>query len=278
MRNLGLCPALALAIGVLGTATSSFAAPVVFSDSGADASAIQDTVDAFRNAMGGANNGNVAGPVATGRREINWDGGGATAPVLTNMPHDLFKGNRGAFFGPDSTIFSISGQPNPEFGNINSTYPDNFTTFSSPRLFSPTNSLVTEQTFFVPGTNLNATTTAFGAVFTDVDLPNTTTIQYFDLNGASLGQFFVPTANNGLSFLGVSFNAGELVSRISITTGNTILGPNEIGNIDVVVMDDLVYAEPQAIIPEPSSMLLLGTGLLALWVWHSFKKNRPASA
>jgi hypothetical protein len=43
-------------------------------------------------------------------------------------------------------------------------------------------------------------------------------------------------------------------------------------------MDDLVYAEPQAIIPEPSSMLLLGTGLLALWVWHSFKKNRPASA
>jgi hypothetical protein len=82
-------------------------------------------------------------------------------------------------------------------------------------------------------------------------LPNVTTIQYFDLNGA----FFVPTANNGLSFLGVSFNAGELVWRIRITTGNTILGPNETGSIDVVVMDDLVYSEPQAIIPEPSSIL-----------------------
>jgi hypothetical protein len=270
MITLGLCRVLAIAIGVLGMAGPSLAAPIVLSASGSDATAIQATVDSFRAAIGGVNNGNAAGPVATGRREINWDGGGATAPVLTNMPPDLFKGNRGAFFGPGSTIFSISGQPTPEFGNINSTYPNSFTTFSSPRLFSPTNSLVTEQTFFVPGTNVNATTTAFGAVFTDVDLANTTAIEYFETNGSSLGKFSVPTANNGLSFLGVSFNAGELISKVQITTGNTILGPNEAGSIDVVAMDDLIYGEPQAI-PEPTSILLFATGLWGLWIGNKFR-------
>lgn len=239
------------------------AASVVFSDAGA----IQDTVDAFRAAIGGVNNGNVAGPLATGRREINWDGGGAAAPVLTNMPKDLFKNNRGAFFGPPSTTFSISGAPDPRFGNINAAYPDSFTTFSSPRLFSPTNSLLTEQVFFVPGTNISATTTAFGAVFTDIDLPSTTSIEYFAPNGTSLGKFFAPTANNGLSFLGVQFNGGELVSKVHLTTGNTILGPADSnGNpFDVVVMDDFIYKEPAAI-PEPSMLLLMGTGLAGiLW-------------
>ena len=47
------------------------AGPIVFSDFGA----ILDTVDAFRSAIGGVNNGNAPGPFPTGRREINWDGG-----------------------------------------------------------------------------------------------------------------------------------------------------------------------------------------------------------
>lgn len=84
---------------------------------------------------------------------------------------------------------------------------------------------------------------------------------------------FVPTANNGLSFLGVSFNAGELVSRVQITTGNTILGPNETGSIGAVVMDDFIYGEPQAVIPEPGSILLFGTGLWGLWMGQRFRKS-----
>src|SRR5213593_2229467 len=68
-----------LAVLTLSFSTSALADSIVFSDSGANNAAIQDTVDQFRTAIGGVNNGNAAGPIATGRREINWDGGGDAA-------------------------------------------------------------------------------------------------------------------------------------------------------------------------------------------------------
>ena len=252
----------------------SFAAPIIFPD----ADSIVAGVNAFRDAIGGVNNGNAAGPFTTGRREINWDGGGAAAPVLTNMPKDLFQNNRGAFFSPATTTFSISGAPNPRFGNINPTYPDTFSTFSDPRLFAPTNSIVTEQTFSLPGSKLPATTTAFGAVFTNVQLANTTSIELFDPTKKSLGKFFVPPTSSlgGLSFLGVAFKDGELIDRAVITTGNTVLGPNNGGGVNVVAMDDFIYAEPQAqAASEPASLLLLGSGLMGL-LWG--RRRRAASA
>src|SRR5215203_2831711 len=52
------------------------AAPIIFSDSGANAAAIQAGVDAFRAALGNPNNGNTLASLPSGRREINWDGGG----------------------------------------------------------------------------------------------------------------------------------------------------------------------------------------------------------
>jgi hypothetical protein len=59
------------------TAGSVAAAPVFFEAGGSAAPAsIQSTVDAFRAALGDPNNGNAPGPLASGHREINWDGGG----------------------------------------------------------------------------------------------------------------------------------------------------------------------------------------------------------
>jgi hypothetical protein len=52
--------------------------PVVFQAAGANAASIQNTVDAFRAALGNPNNLNNPGPLQTGRREINWDGGTPT--------------------------------------------------------------------------------------------------------------------------------------------------------------------------------------------------------
>ena len=116
-------------------------------------------------------------------------------------------------------------------------------------------------------------------MFTDVDLANTSSLQFFDSLGASLGSFSVPvgpTANASLSFLGVIFNAGEQIARVRITSGNTALGPTDALGIDVVVMDDFLYSEPRAVlaaIPEPSIFALFGVGLAAF----AFARRRTLS-
>ena len=50
--------------------------PIVFQAAGPSVESIQGTVDAFRAALGEPNNGNATGALPSGRREINWDGGG----------------------------------------------------------------------------------------------------------------------------------------------------------------------------------------------------------
>ena len=78
-----------------------FIPPAVFQAAGPTADSIQGTVDEFRAALGNPNNGNDPGPLATGRREINWDGGGnnntttpqsrrstsSSTPVAASSPH-----------------------------------------------------------------------------------------------------------------------------------------------------------------------------------------------
>jgi hypothetical protein len=72
------------------------AAAITTSASGLVAADIQTQVDAFRAALGNPNNGNNAGPLAGGRREINWDGGGAITPSLGATPFTVFENTRGA--------------------------------------------------------------------------------------------------------------------------------------------------------------------------------------
>lgn len=241
---------------------SAFAAPVARQIGGANAAAIQATVDQFRTDLGGANNG-VGGSFIAGRREINWDGvpDGFSAPNL--MPNNFFNAN-----SPRGVIFSstaISGVVNSQqpfmvsstnasgtpvnFGNLDASYTANFQTFSAQRLFTAINSNIMDVEFFIPGTNVPATVSGFGAIFADVDASSTTIIQYFGVDGRSLGLFSAPVANNGLSFVGVSFNAGERISRVRIYNGNLQARSGNVDNgsaNDVVVMDDFIYGEPRA--------------------------------
>ena len=121
--------------------------------------------------------------------------------------------------------------------------------------------------FTVPGTvDQQAVTRAFGVVFSDIDLASTTGIEFFDLHGISLGHYYAPVADNGLSFLGVLFDSA-VVGSARIVTGNAALGPHDGSGTDVVAMDDFIYAEPiAAAVPEPAGLTLLavaGAALLA---------------
>jgi hypothetical protein len=267
----------AVVLGLAAVPSVSAAAPITLrSGAGIDAASIQSVVDLFRADLGGVNNGNTAGSQTGGRREINWDGGGAGANAATfTSPMTTFNSGattRGAVFTTPGTGFAISGQPSPEFGDINAQYPSQFTTFSSPRLFTPLGSTITDVLFFEPGTNNAATVGGFGAVFTDVDFLGRTTMEFFDVNSNSLGLFNVPAFSRGLSFLGATF--AEPIFRVRLTTGDRPLGNNDNADSDIVAMDDFIYSEPQPIVPEPASLLLLGSGVAALFAQRRRQRAR----
>ena len=247
-----------------------FVAPTVFQAAGPDLASIQNTVDQYRAALalGGDNNGNTPGPLTNGRREINWDGGGSTANTVSGTPFNGFLINRGALFTTTGTGFvqaPLAGLATT-FGNP--TYETIFQPFSLQRLFSAIDSNVTETKFFVPGPGADtkpATTSGFGAIFTDVDLPDgsgpghkngnrkaSTLIEYFGTDGGLLFSSFVPASpgDKSVSFLGIVFSDAR-IARVRITSGDAAPGPNDDGTHDIVMMDDFLYGEPQPLQPIP---------------------------
>src|SRR5438034_2116598 len=146
--------------------------PTVFQAAGPNVASIQGSVDAFRAALGNPNNGNAPGPLATGRREINWDGGGANNTTdVPVTPFNVFLNTRGGQFTTPGTGLSQappSGGPQGGLAGLfhNATYGAIFSTFSALRLFTPVGSNITEALFFLPGTNgtVPATVTGFRAL------------------------------------------------------------------------------------------------------------------
>lgn len=238
--------------------------------------------DLFRADLGGGSVAGANGSFGGLRREINWDGVPAGLSAPNQLPANFFNSNspRGAVFSTPGTGFMVSsattdagaGQPAAaDFGNLNVSYTATFGTFTAQRLFMMLGSNQMDVSFFVPGTATAASVTGFGAVFSDVDVQSSSSLEFFDTSNTSLGTFFVPagtTASESLSFLGVSFTAGERIGRVRITSGSAALGPqtNDLpgGGTDLAVMDDFIYSEPSTI-PEPAAaamaLLALGTCL-----------------
>lgn len=276
-----------LVAGLLLCSTVAQAAPVIRSavtQGVAGDATFNAVINSFRADLGGGLNvpgACLPAPCSTGRREINWDAVPAGASSPNPFPGNFFNGTtgvqpagriRGATFSTPGTGFRVSAtdfSDEATFGNPG----DEFDAFSLARMFASMGSNITDARFSVPGSPAEAASVrGFGVVFSDVDYTGSASLEFFDLGGTSLGSFDVegvfPNANGSnsqgsFSFLGVSFNAGERVSRVRIISGSHGIDGTFVDLEDAVVMDDFIYAEPQAI-PEPTTAALVAAGLLGL--------------
>lgn len=262
----------------LGIAQSTQAA-TVFSGTGNEAAT---AFSEMQTAIGGSNNNNAVGSQQGGFRTINWDGvlldgtdfNGNTQVVVPDkvvgIPEDRFL-SRGALF---DEVYFVSSDG---FESVNGEVAGQFPSFSPENTFAHTgegeNQNEIEQSFTLAGTQTTAATRGFGAIFLDVELPENSSIEYF--NGSnSLGKYFVEPANSGEpSFLGVLFDE-PVVTNVELILGNgaifdlsdeNIVTPgvrdDPENGVDLVATDDFLYAEPEELqnndvnVPEPSSAI-----------------------
>ncbi len=271
------CTALVVpALGIFGA--DALAGITVFEAVGANPAAITPTRDAFRTAVGGGAAAVANGNFGDVRREINWDGIPDALSAPTLMPGNFFNVNspRGALFTTPGTGFlasakAASGTP-ILFG-----FPGDLQTFSAERLFAIVGSNTMEINFRVPGTNTVATTSAFGAIFVDLEDNNPiafTKMEFFDAGNALIfSRNGLAAGNQGLTFLGGVANAGERIAKVVITTPDNFLLSNGVRANEVsdfVVMDDFLYATPSAV-PEPEVWAMALAGL-ALVGWRRRKR------
>lgn len=208
-------------------------------------------VTEYRALLGDPKNGGTVGPQATGRREIGWDGVPAQFDNGDNLfPPDFFNTNvkLGAVFSTTGTGFR---NDSTLFEGVNASYADQFGFFSANKIFAGVGSNVVDMTFRLAGTTTTGLVTGLGAVFTDVDTPGSTHVDYFAADGSLLGRYDVPARSDagGLSFVGVKYDS-PIVARVRFTLGQGAMGAavNDVssgGTVDLVALDDLIYGEPQ---------------------------------
>jgi len=211
---------------------------------------ITPTLAEFRSTLGEPANGGTPGPLPGGRREIKWDGVPAALTNVDTFPGAFFNTTvkAGAIFATDGIGFRNSDN---DFSDITPAYADDFNPFSLPKTFMPIGSAALTADSRVPGTETRAATRGFGVVFSDVERKGAASIKLFDAEGRSLGQYHAPVRTDpaGFSFVGVVVDS-SIVAQVRITSGQRARGSgvqdlSDGGNLDLVVMDDYLYAEPQ---------------------------------
>ncbi len=220
--------------------------------------------EAFRDLLGGQNNGNDPNSNLSGHRQINWD----ASIVPFEMPGDFFANTvtRGCVISTtDDGDFRVSN-PSPDSGVQDDSFDSivgdgiasQFLRFSDFRLFSPYDDNVFYINFVDPGnTDITAKVNGFGAIFADVDQFGSSKLEFFDENGCLLAAEYVKPEPSGLSFLGVNFGDRAIVATVKVTLGHIAIGQVHADlqgglrhawrRLDVAVMDDFLYGEPQVL-------------------------------
>lgn len=220
---------------------------------------------------------------AAGGRRITWDGvrldgtdfGGDNTVIDLDNTVGIALNRFQAAGALYNEITAVSGDG---FASVNPTSAGQFPAFSPTRTFASFNDNVIEQSFVFPSAPttvpIPAGVRGFGAIFLDVELPQTSNIEFF--NGTtSLGKYFVePGADQETEFLGVLFDQ-PIVTSVKLTMGNATLfnfngtafsagaTENLPNGMDLAVTDDFVFAEPTAAVPEPAPLALIGAGIVA---------------
>ena len=243
---------------VASSLTPALAAQTTYSSSGADGTAIQAEVDAFRTALG-ALNPNDPGSFDAGRREIQWDAIDDANAAPSNLAGDHYNSvsPRGVELvsvgGSGFQVSADSSNPTSTpsgFGHLDASYPTTFAPFSGERMMAPAGASTFDVLFFIAGSSTPAAVSGFGLVFSDVDGNGAASIELFG-GAESLGSFDAPpfAGDAGMSFVGVDFGEA-VVTRVRVTCGDAALAAGVIdtttpgNNPDLVALDDMIYGEP----------------------------------
>lgn len=220
----------------------------------------------YRQDLGGVNNLNKKGPLESGFRMINWD----KPEIPFKMPETQFIFNRGAKFTALQGSYRVSN-PGSGFGFGDNAFSSivppvvsqQFKPFSGKRVFAPFADNKMDCEFQIPGFGDNpqakALTHGWGGVFSDVDFPGETSVEYLDNRGCRIIKLFVPRGDGGLSFTGIIVKDKKkkkkklsVISKVKIKLGNVALGnfkkraiKNPREPLDLVVMDDFLFGEPR---------------------------------
>jgi hypothetical protein len=225
-----------------------------FTEASSNADGLQGTVGRFQSTLGGVNNMDSAGQQG-GFRAINWDG----AMLPFDMPPNAFNNNRGAEFSSSDNKFVVSnpnnredGVPNEDrtappkdirFSSLNPEESTRFQVSSANRLLTVLNSNKMVARFFVPAMSDvqdAATSSGFGSVFTDVENPRATRLEFYDKQGCFIGDVYAPPSSKGLSFAGLIVDGSSKypIYEVRITVGTKAIVSKNSGE-DVVVWTTL---------------------------------------
>jgi hypothetical protein len=233
--------------------------PLVRSATGTAAADIAPSVNEFRADLGGGSTAAPNGSFGGVRREINWDGVPDQFSAPNDFPADFFntRSPRGAVFSTPGLNFQVSANAasgtRVRFGNLNPVYVKDFGVFSPERLFSPIISTTTDVHFFVAGTKTPALVKGFGAVFSDVDSPTSTSLQFYDRADVLIATIAVPATPGDAthSFAGATLPGDPQIARVRVISGGQVLsnGTDDSAQAsrDKVAMDDFIFSEPVAV-------------------------------